>query len=138
MHANLIKSIWIVVIIAAILSFVGSPALSAASMEMTDENCGCSAGQEETAIPLCCCLTSDCPLSLCISPKAVACEVLLPNRFTGNEDVSLAWSAPGVTPETSLNPKKPFQRDPTQGSPSRLYTEYHCRDCLNSEESPQG
>ncbi len=123
------------VIIAVVLLLIASPGVAAASMEMTDENCDSNPCQEGTAMPLCC-LTADCPLYHCILASTVAGEVLLPNRSTPKEHVYLAWSPTSATTETSLNPKKPFPRGPTQELPSRLRNESHCRNCLNSEEPP--
>ncbi len=136
MRTNPIKSIWIAVIIAAVLLLVVSPSVAAACMDRTADNFDSDPCQKEAAVPLCC-LTADCPLSHCILTNAVDNEVLLPNRSTPKENVYLAWSATSVTTETSLNPQKPLQWEPAKELPSYLYTEYHCRNCLDSEEPPQ-
>ena len=136
MRANLIRSIWIAVIIAVVLMLVPSPSTTAACMEMTANNFDSDPCQKEAAVPPCC-LTADYPLSHCILTNAVDNEVLLPHRSTPKENVYPVWSATSVTTETSLNPKKPLQRVPAQELPSYLYTEYHCRNCLDSEEAPQ-
>ena len=136
MRANPMKSIWIAVIIAAVLLLVAAPGIAAASMEKAADNCDPNPCQEGAVIPPCC-LAANCLLSHCILSSAVASEVLPPSRLTQNEDVYPAWSPASLTPETSLNPQKPFQRDPTQELPSHLCTEYHCRNCLNSEEPHQ-
>ena len=137
MRANLTKSAWLVAAVTAILLLTASPSFAAASVEMTEENCGCNPCQEETAVPLCCCLTSGSLLPHCILPSAVADEVLLPSRLTPNENVYLVWSPTSVTIETSFNPKKPFQWESAQELPSYFYTEYYCRNCLDSEEPHQ-
>jgi len=136
MRANLIKSIWIAVIIAVVLMLVTSPSTAAACMEMTADNFDSDAYQKEAAVPPCC-LTADCPLSHHILTNVVDNEVILPNRSTPKENVYLVWSATSVTTETSLDPQKPLQREPAQELPSYLYSEYHCRNCLDSEEPPQ-
>ncbi len=136
MRANLIKSTWIAVIIAVVLIFVTSPSTAAACMEMTADNFDFDPCQKEAAVPSCC-LTAECSLSHHILTNGVDNEVLLPNRSTPKENAYLVWSATSVTTETSLDPQKPLQRDPTQELPSHLYSEYHCRNCLDSEEPPQ-
>ncbi len=133
MRANFAKSTWLVAIVAAVLLLIASPGVAASSMDRTDDNLDSDPCQKEAAVPLCC-LMADCPLSPCILTNAVNNECRLPNRSTSKENVYLAWSPISVTAETSLNPKKPFQRGPTQGLPSVLFTAYHCRNCLSSEE----
>ncbi len=135
MRVNPIKSIWIVVIIAVVLLLIASPGVAVSSMDRTAHNLGSDPCQKEAAVPLCC-LMADCPLSPCILNNAVNNECRLPNRSTSKENVYLPWSPTSVTAETSFNPKKPFQRGPTQELPLRLCNESHCRDCLNSEEPP--
>ena len=136
MCANSIKSIWISVIIAVVLLLVAAPTIAAASMNRTADNCDSDPYHEKASIPLCC-LTANCPLTHCSLSNAADNKVLIPNRSTPKENVYLAWFATSVTMETSLNPKKPLQREPAQELPSYLYTEYHCRNCLDSEEPPQ-
>ncbi len=136
MRRNPFKSIWIAVIIAIVLMLVTSPSTAAACMEMTADNFDFDPVQEEAAVPSCC-LTADCLLSHHILTNVVDNEVIFPNRSTPKENVYLVWSATSVTIETSLDPQKPLQRDPTQELPSHLYSEYHCRNCLDSEEPPQ-
>ena len=136
MHKNLTKSIWIAVIIAVVLTLVTSPSTAAACMEMTADNFDSDPCQKESAVPLCC-LTTDCLLRHHILTNGVDNEVLLPNRSTPKENVYPVCSATSVVTETSLDPQKPLQRDPTQELPTYLYTEYHCRNCLDSEEPPQ-
>ncbi len=135
MRAKFAKSTWLVAIVAAILLLVASPGIAAASMEMTDENCDSNPCQKGAAIPLYC-MTSDCPLTNCFWESTVTGAVLCPRHLTQNEDTYLAWSPTSLTPETSLNPKKPLQRTPTQELASPLYTKYYCRNCLGSEEPP--
>ncbi len=135
MRRNPMKSIWIAVIVA-VLILVAAPTVAAASMAMTADNCDSDPCQKEAAVQPCC-LTADYPLSHCILTNAVDNEVLLPNHSTPKENVYLAWSATSVTTETSLNPKKPLQREPAQELSSYFYSEYHCRNCLDSEEPPQ-
>ena len=136
MRVNLIKSIWIAVIIAIVLTLVTSPSGAAACTEMTSDNFDSDPCQEESAIPLCC-LTVDYPLSNCILTNPIDNEVILTNCSTPKENVYLVWSVTSMTTETSRNPKKPLQREPAQELPSCLYSEYHCRNCLDSEEPPQ-
>ncbi len=135
MRRNTMKSI-LIVVITAVLILVAAPSVAAACMDRTADNFDSAPWQKEAAVPLCC-LTADCPLSHCILTNAVDNEVLLPNRSTPKENVYLDWSATSVTMETSLNPKKPLQREPAQELPSYLYTDYHCRNYLDSEEPPQ-
>ena len=136
MNANTIKPTWIAVIVATILLLITSPSIAAASMEMTTENCDYSSHQGGATIPQCC-LMSDYPLSHCILTNTADIKVLHTNRFIPNKIVYLAWSKTDVTTETSLNPKKPLQWTPAKELPSYCYSEYHCRNCLNSEEPPQ-
>ena len=136
MRRNPFKSIWIAVIIAIVLMLVTSPSTAAACMEMTADNFDSDACQKEAAAPPCC-LTADCPLSHHILTNVVDNEVLLPNSSTPKDNVYLVWSVTSVTTETSLDPQKPLQRDSTQELPTYLYTEYHCRNCLDSEEPPR-
>lgn len=136
MQSILTKSIVLVIIISIFL-LVGSLPVFAGSAEWTTNDYYSDPCQEKPAIPQNC-LTSDCPLCHCILANAVTNECLLPGRFTPNEDVYLNWSPTSVTPEISPDQLRPLQRDPTQELlPSRLGTEYHCRDGLNSEEPPQ-
>ncbi len=136
MRRNPFKSIWIAVIIAIALMLVTSPSTAAACMEITADSFDFDPFQKETAVPPCC-LTADYLLSHHILTNAVDNEVLLPNRSTSKENVYPVWSATSVTTETSLDPQEPLQRDPTQELLTYLYTEYHCRNCLDSEEPPQ-
>ena len=136
MNANTIKSTCIAVIVAISLLLVTSPSITAASMEMTTENCGYNSYQGGAAIPQCC-LLSDYPLSHCIFTNTADITVLHTSHFSPNKIVYLTWSKTGVTAETSLNPKKPLQWAPAHELPSYCYTEYHCRNCLKSEELPQ-
>jgi hypothetical protein len=136
MCVNLIKSIWIAVIIAVVLTLVTSPSTAAACMEMTADNCDSDPYQKEAAVPPCC-LTADCPVSHHILANVVDNEVILPNRSIPEENIYPICFATSVTTETSLDPQKSLQREPSQELPSYLYSEYHCRNCLDSEELPQ-
>ena len=131
------KPILIAVIIAAVLLLVVSPSVAAACMDRTADNCDSNPFQEGAAIPLCCCLTAGWLSCNCSLSNSSDNEVLLPNRSTLEENVYMALPQTSVTTETSPNPKKPLQREPSQELPSCLYTEYHCRNCLDSEEPPQ-
>ncbi len=134
MRANLAKSTWLIASVLAILLLVASPSMAAASMErMTEENCDFNPCQGNTAMPLCC-QASDCPLSYCISPNTSTHEVLLCSRFTANEEVCLSWSPISLAPEPPSNQPMHRQRDSILASPSDLFTAYHCRNCLSSEE----
>jgi hypothetical protein len=133
---NLKKSTWIAVIIAVVLMLVTSPSTATACTEMIADNFNSDTYQKEAALPPCC-LTVDCLLSHHSLTNVVDNEVILPNHFTPEENVYLVRFATSVTTETSLNPKKPSQREPSQELPSYLYTEYHCRNCLDSEEPLQ-
>ncbi len=135
MRTNPVKSIWIAVIIAVVLMLVTSPSIVAACTDMAANNFDSDVWQKKVAVPPCC-LTADYPLSHHILTKVVDNEVILPNRSTPKENVYLVRSATSVTTETSLDPQEPLQRDPTQELPSYLYSEYHCRNCLDSEEPP--
>ena len=135
MRTNSIKSIWIAVIIAVVLTLVTSPSTAAACMEMTADNFDSDPCQKEAAVPPCC-LTADCLLGHRILTNAVDNEVILPNRFTLEEYAYLVWSTTSVTTEPSLDPQKLLQQEPTQELPFRRCTEYHCRNCLDSEEPP--
>ncbi len=136
MRTNSIKSIWIVVIIAVVLTLVTSPSTATACMEMTDDNFDSDPYQKEAAVPPCC-LTADCLLSHHTLTNAVDNEVILPKRSTLEENVYLVWSTTSVTTEPSLDPQKFLQQEPAQELPSRHCTEYHCRNSLDSEEPPQ-
>ena len=136
MRENLIKSIWIAVIIAVVLMLVTSPSTADACMDRTADNFDSDPFQKESTVPLCC-LTADYPLSHCILTNAVDNEVLLPNRSTAKENVYIALSKTNVSTEASPNPKKPLQRERSQEVPSHTCTEYHCRNCLDSEEPHQ-
>ncbi len=135
MRRNTLKSI-LIVVITAVLILVAAPSVAAACMDRTADNFDSAPWQKEAAVPLCC-LTADCPLSHCTLTNAVDKEILLPNRSAPKENVYMALSQTSVTTETFLNPQKPLQWEPAKELPSYLYTEYHCRNCLDSEEPPQ-
>ena len=122
----------LVAVIIVILVLVATPTIAAASMDVVD-NCDSSPCRDETAVPLCC-LTANCPLSNCIITIPVTNEVPIISRSTLNEDVYVAGSQTSVTTDISPPTTKPFQRAPAQDLPSRPCTEYHCRNCLNSED----
>ena len=136
MCVNLIKSIWIAVIIAVVLMLITSPSTATACKDMTANNFDSDACQTEAAGPPCC-LTTDCLLSHHILTNIVDNEAILPNRYPAKENVYLVWSTISMTTETSPNPKKPPQREPSQELLSHTCTEYHCRNALASEEPPQ-
>jgi len=124
-------------VITAVFILVAAPTITAASMDMTADSCNSSPYHEKASIPTCC-LTADCLLCSCSLSNAADNKVLLASRFIPKKNVYLAWSKTSVSTETSPNPKKPLQRDPTQELPSLFDTEYHCRNCLDSEDSHQG
>jgi len=126
----------LIAVITAVLILVAAPTIAAASMDMTTDSCNSSPYHEKSSIPTCC-LTADCLLSHCILTNAVDNEVLLASRFIPNKNVYIALSKTSVSTEASPNPKKPLQRDPSQELPSYPCTEYHCRNCLDSEEPHQ-
>jgi hypothetical protein len=136
MKANTIRSIWIAVIVAITLLLSTSSSIAAASMEITTENCDYNSHQGGATLPLCC-LTSDSPLSHCILTNTVDIRALHAYRLIPTKIIYLAWSKTDVTTGTSLNPKKLLQWIPTQELLPYCYTEYHCRNCLNSEILPQ-
>ena len=129
------KSILIAVIIA-VLILVVAPTITAASMAGTADSCDSGPYHEKASIPICC-LTADCPFSLCILTNAVDNEVLLNSRYIPNKNVYITLSKISVSTEASPNSKKPLQRELSQELSSYIYTEYHCRNCLDSEEPPQ-
>jgi len=140
MRVNLIKSIWITAVIAVVFLLVAaSPSIAAPCAEMTAENCDSSPYHHKKAsIPMCC-LTADCLLSHCSLSNAADNKVLLPNRFIPNKNFCIAVPKTSVCNQTSPNLKKPLQRERPQEIPPNIYTdtEYHCRDCLSSEEPHQ-
>ena len=136
MRANLIKSIWIAVVTAVVLMLVTSPSTAAACTEMTADNFDSEVYQKEATVSPCC-LTAECRLSHHVIANVVDSDVVLPERSTSKENIYIVWSATSVTTETSLGPQGPLQREPAQELPPCLHSEYHCRDCLDSEEPPQ-
>jgi len=136
MRTNPFKSILIAVIIAVVLMLVTSLSTAAACKDMTADNFDFDLCQKGAAVPPCC-LASDCLLFHNILNNGVDNEVLLPNHSTPEENVYLVWSATSVTTETSIDPPKPLQQEPAQELPLYLYSEYHCRNSLDSEEPPQ-
>ncbi len=136
MKANTIRPTWIAVIVAIILLVIASPSIASASMENTNGDCDFNSYQGGATIPQCC-LMSDSPLSHCIFTNTADTTVLYNSYYNPNKIVYLAWFKTDVTTETPLNPKKLLQWTPTQELPSYCFTEYHCRNCLNSEEPPQ-
>ena len=135
MRMNLIKTI-LIIVITAVLILVAAPTIAVASIDMTADNCDSCLFNEEPSIPTCC-LTVDCLLSNCSLSNAADNEVLLTSRFIPNKNVYIALYRKSVFTKTSLDPPKPLQREFSQESPSYIYTEYHCRNCLDSEEPPQ-
>ena len=135
MPRNFKKSI-LMVVITAVLIIAAAPTIAAASVGGTTDSCDSSPHHEKASMPLCC-LIGDCPLTHCILSSAVDNNVLLPGRFIPNKNVHIALSKTSVPSETSLNPQKPFPQAPVQELPLYLYTEYRCRNCLNSEDPYQ-
>jgi len=126
----------LIAVIIAVLILVAAPTIAAASMDRTTDSCDSSPYHEKASIPICC-LTADCPLSHCSLSNAANNKVLLPSRFIPNKKFYIALSKTSVCTETSPDPKKPLQRELSQELPSHPCTEYHCRNCLDSEEPPQ-
>ena len=135
MRRNPMKSI-LIAVITAVLILVAAPIVAAASMDRTADNCDSSPYHEKASIPICC-LTADCPLSHCSLSNTADNKVLLISRFIPNKNVYIALSKTSVSTEASPNPKKPLQRERSQEVPSHTRTEYHCRNCLDSEEPHQ-
>ena len=135
MRMNLIKAI-LIVVITAVLILIATPVVATASMEMTTNGCDTNPLHTKPSIPTCC-LTADCPLTQCSLSNAVDNKVLLPSRFIPNKNVHITLHKTSVITDTSFDPQKLLQRDPTQELSSHLFSEYHCRNCLDSEEPPQ-
>ena len=129
------KSI-LIVVIATVLILVAAPTVATASMEMMPNSCDTNPLQKNFPI-LTCCLTTDCLLSDCSLSNTTADKVLLTSRSIPNKNFYIALYRTSVSTKTSLDPQNPLQRDPTQELPTYLYTEYHCRNCLDSEEPHQ-
>lgn len=125
-----------IAVITAIVILIMVPTISIASIEMAADNCDFSPYHEKAPIPICC-LTANCQLSYCVFTKTVDNEVLLPDQPASNENVCVALSRTTVTTEISLNPKRPLLWESLQQLPSCLFTGYHCRNCLDSEEPHQ-
>ena len=126
----------LIAVITAVLILVAAPTIAAASMDMTADSCNSSPYHEKASIPTCC-LTADCLLYNCSLSNAADNKVLLTSRFIPNKNVYIALSKTSVSNETSPNPKKPLQRELSWELPSHPYTEYHCRNCLDSEDPHQ-
>ena len=129
------KSI-LIAVITAVLILVAAPTVAAASMEMTPNSCDTNPLHTNSSIPTCC-LTADCLLSGCSLSNTIDDKVLLTSRPIPNKNFYIALYRTSVSTKTSLDPQNPLQRDPTQELPTYLYTEYHCRNCLDSEEPHQ-
>jgi len=129
------KSI-LIAVITAVLILVTAPTISAASMDMTAANCGSSPYHENTSIPPCC-LTANALFSHCSLSCATDNEALLTSRFIPNKNVYIALSKTSVSPDTSPNLKKPLQPELSPELHSHPCNEYHCRNCLDSEEPHQ-
>jgi len=136
MSKNTFKSIGIVVITAVVLMLAASPGTAAACKDMPSDNHNSGAFQiQTTALP--CCLTADCLSSSHLLTNEVDNEIILPNRSNPEENDCIVLPQTSVSTETSPNPNKSLPREPAQELPSSLYTEYHCRNCLDSEEPLQ-
>lgn len=128
MRINLVRSIGIVLGLAAILVLVALPTLAAAPMDYTETH-DMGTCQQRAAIPLHC---SHCILT---NTNEVAKQVLPPNRLTTSENVDLSLSPTNLSTESSPNKGMPVQGDTIQASPPSPLVEYHCRN-LDSEEPP--
>ncbi len=135
MRRNPMKSI-LIAVITAVLILVAAPTIAAASIDRTTDRCDSGPYHEKASIPSCC-LTADYLLSHCCLSNAGDNKVLFISRFIPNKNVYIALSKTSVSTEASPNPKKPLQRESFQELPSHLHTEYHCRNCLDSEEPHQ-
>jgi len=135
MRRNTMKSI-LIAVITAVLILVAAPTVDAVSMEMTPNSCDTNPLHTNSSIPTCC-LTANCLLSDCSLSNTTDDKVLLTSRPIPNKNFYIALYRTSVSTKTSLAPQKPLQRDPTQELPTYLYTEYHCRNCLDSEEPLQ-
>ncbi len=133
MHANPIKSIWIVIIITVTILSVASPHIAAASMDSAVDNCDSGPYHEKSFVPMFC-LTGDCLLDNCCLSNAADNIILPPGRFFPINNVYIAVSNTGASTVTPHNSQRPLQRYPTQELSTYLCTEYHCRNCLDSEE----
>ena len=135
MRRNTMKLI-LIAVITAVLIMVVAPMVAAASMEMTPNSCDTNPLHTNSSIPTCC-LTADCLLSDCSLSKTTDDKVLLTTRPIPNKNFCIALYRTSVSTKTSLDPQKPLQQEFSQELPSHPCTEYHCRNCIDSEEPHQ-
>ena len=135
MRRNTMKPI-LIAVITAVLVLVAAPTVAVASMEMTPNSCDTNPLHTNSSIPTCC-LTADCLLSGCSLPNATDDKILLTSRPIPNKNFYIALYRTSVSTMTSLDHQKPLHREPAQKLPSYPCAEYHCRNCLDSEEPHQ-
>lgn len=134
MRAGFSKSIRLVVALAT-LFLVLAPVSVVAAPLTTTESCDSTPCQDAAANSLCCLIS--CSLSQCSLTGALGDEVLFPGSVTNVQRLYVAVNTKGLTSQCSIDKPKTFQSVFLQESLFDITIEYHCRNCLISEEPPQ-
>ncbi len=132
MRMRLGKHIWLVVVIAAIISLLAASSVGAATQKLSAQVCD-SQCQPGHSIPLCC-LIAESPLSNCILNSSVVSMVLPSSRSAPKQDVHLSITPNSLISQTAISRNNALQMELAQKLPSPAGAEARCRDSLSSED----
>jgi len=133
---NTLKSISVVIIVAVLLLFA-APTISAACMDCmccSVETGNSSQCQETDLNSQCCCVVEDCLIADCSVYNPDDDKVLPTSLFTPNRNTCVTLPQMSVSFENLSHTTKQPGEHYFPEFPSYLYTQYHCRNSLNSEE----
>jgi len=131
MHTNVLRLISIGIIIA-ILTMSVVPVMASTAVDKMADHCDSNPSHGNTSTPICC-LMADCPIFHCILSSSVDDRAMLITRPVLNNNIPIA-SNTGISSESHLCYEGPSSSDLLREFPCPLVTEYHCRNCLDSEE----
>jgi len=132
-------SLILIAVIVAILTFVlivepvSSDTSINAMVECCECECDCNTIFSQSSMPVCCSISDgsfpDCSLS-----NVPDNEAMLPSRTTLDLVVYNCQYVQSVSTEIDNGPNQLLEQKSSQLLPPHLYSEYHCRNSLNSED----
>jgi len=134
-------SMILIAVFIAMLTFlltVVSVSADTSNDEMADScncncNCDCNTLYFQSSMPVCCSMSDgsfpDCSLS-----NVPDNEAMLPSRTTLDLVVYNYQYVQSVSTEIDNDPDQLLEQKSSQLLPPHLYSEYHCRNSLNSED----
>lgn len=129
----------LIAVLSALLTFVlmAVPISAHTSTNAMASNCNCdhdcNTKDIQSSIPACCSISNG-AFSDCVLSEVPDNEAILPNSVTLSLDVHNNQCVQSVSTEVTDSSKQLLEQESPQLSPTRFYSEYHCRNSLNSEE----